>query len=62
MEMETLVIGISVMLLVYAFFLYITFRYFFGNGNSKHSYLNDFRKKIKEFVESLGNLGKLQKQ
>ncbi|NAY93398.1 hypothetical protein GTQ34_15920 [Muricauda sp. JGD-17] len=60
--MGTLAIGISVMLLVYAFFLYITFRYFFGNENSKHSYLNDYKKKIKEFVESLGNLGKLQKQ
>ncbi len=60
--MGTLAIGISVMLLVYAFFLYITFRYFMSNGNSKHSYLNDYIKKLKEFLEAIGNLSKLQKQ
>lgn len=58
--METLAIGISMMLLIYAFFLYITHRYFFGNGNSRHLYLNDYIKKLKEFLESVGNLGKLQ--
>lgn len=62
MEMETLVIGISVMLLVYAFFLYITFYYFLGDRNAKHTYLNDYIKKLKEFVGTIGNLGKLQKQ
>ncbi len=60
--METLAIGISVMLLVYAFFLYITFHYFLGNRNAKHTYLNDYIKKLREFVESMGNLGKMQKQ
>ncbi len=62
MEMETLVIGISVMLLVYAFFLYVTFYYFLGDRNAKHTYLNDYIKKLKEFVGTIGNLGKLQKQ
>ena len=60
--MGTLAIGISVMLLVYAFFLYVTFYYFLGDRDAKHSYLNDYIKKIKEFVESLGSFGKLQKQ
>lgn len=60
--METLVIGISVMLLVYAFFLYVTFYYFLGDRNAKHTYLNDYIKKLKEFVGTIGNLGKLQKQ
>lgn len=60
--MGTLALGISLMLLVYALFLYITFRYLFDKENSRQPFLNDSIKKIKKFVKIIGNHVKLQKQ
>jgi hypothetical protein len=59
--MGTLLIGISVMILIYAFFLHITYHYFLGSGNSKSLHFKGFIKKLKE-SKSMDHLGKLQKQ
>ncbi|MER3374632.1 MAG: hypothetical protein RIM83_08335 [Allomuricauda sp.] len=52
--MGTLAIGISLIMVVYALFLHITYLYFFGNGSSRHISLNGFIKKFKGFLRSLG--------
>lgn len=54
--METLVIGISVMLLVYAFFLYITFYYFLGDRDAKAYISQRLYKKDKRVCGKLRQL------
>ncbi len=60
--MGTLVIGITVMLFIYALFLHITCYYFLGNGNSRSLHLKDLVKKLKQFLKSMDHMEKLQKQ
>ena len=66
--MGTLAIGISLIMVVYAFFLHITYHYILGNGNLKGPHFEDLfkklknLKKLKEFLKSTNHMGRLQKQ
>ncbi|HBU77724.1 MAG TPA: hypothetical protein DEF18_06445 [Muricauda sp.] len=69
--MGTLAIGISLIMVIYALFLHITYHYILGNGNFKGLHLNHFFKKLKklrnlrklkEFLKSTNHMGRLQKQ
>ncbi|MBO0356263.1 hypothetical protein J0656_19755 [Muricauda ruestringensis] len=55
--MGTLAIGISLIMVIYALFLHITYHYILGNGNFKGLHLNHFFKKLKKLRNLSGNAG-----